>query len=91
MLWVPAARLLVVQAAVRVLPLPVRARPVQPESALPPSARSTVPVGLLPVTVAVKVTAVPALAGLSELASVVVVDGSVDAGTPQASTSVRRE
>ena len=91
MLWVPAARLLVVQAAVRVLPLPERARPVQPESALPPSARLTVPVGLLPVTVAVRVTGLPAVAGLAELASVVVVDGSVDAGTPQASTSVSRE
>ncbi len=76
----PAARLLVVQAAVRVLPLPDRARLVQPVRAEPPSARLTLPVGLLPVTVAVRVTGVPTVDGLSELASVVVVAGSVDAG-----------
>src|SRR5512143_2214828 len=77
-LWVPAARLPVVQAAVRVLPLPERARPVQPASAEPPSARSTVPVGLVPVTVAVRVTGTPASAGLRELESDVVVDADVD-------------
>ncbi len=78
----PAARLLVVQAAVRVLPLPVRARLVQPVRAEPPSARLTLPVGLLPVTVAVRVTGVPTVDGLSELDSVV-----VDAGSD---TSARR-
>ena len=76
----PAARLLVVQAAMRVLPLPDSARPVQPESALPPSARLTLPVGLVPVTLAVRVTGVPTVDGLSELDSDVVVAGSVDAG-----------
>ena len=45
--------------------------------AMPPSVKVTLPVGLLPVTMAVKVTLLPAKAGLPELVSVVVV--AVDA------------
>ncbi len=43
----------------------------QPEMALPLSVKATVPVGELPVTVAVKVTPAPEADGLSELASAV--------------------
>ena len=80
-----------VHAAVRLLPLPVSATAVQPVIALPSSVKPTLPVGLVPFTVAVKVTLAPAGAGLSELASVVVV-GVGPPGPPvavQASTSVR--
>src|SRR5262249_31804207 len=73
MLCVPAARLLVVHCAVLVLPLPLRATAAQPVIELPPSVKFTDPVGLLPLTVAVKVTLTPTVDGLSELASVVVV------------------
>src|SRR2546421_11560714 len=73
MLWVPTERLLVLQTAVLLLPEPVSANAAQPAIELPPSVKLTVPVGLLPVTVAVKVTLALTVAGLSELASVVVV------------------
>jgi hypothetical protein len=73
MLRVPAARLDVVHAAVRELPLPLSATAEQPEIAVPPSLKSTLPVGALPVTVAVNVTLAPAAAGLAELARPVVV------------------
>src|SRR6187549_3653261 len=69
--WVPTARLEVVQAAVRLLPAPVSATAVQPAIALPLSVKPTLPVGLVPFTVAVSVTLAPTCAGLSELASVV--------------------
>ena len=71
--WVPTARLEVLHVAVRLLPAPVSATAVQPAIALPLSVKPTLPVGLVPFTVAVKVTVAPAGAGLSELASVVVV------------------
>jgi len=46
---------------------------------MPSTANPTVPVGVLPVTVAVKVTSAPTVDGFSELASVVVEDvGGVD-------------
>src|SRR6478672_9499548 len=83
MLWVPAAKLLIVQAAARALPLPVSARPVQPASAPPLSARSTLPDGLTPVTVAVNVTGAPTVAGFAELDSVVVVGDGVDVAAPK--------
>src|ERR1700720_3046350 len=89
MLWVPTARLLVLQVAIAGVPLSVPAG--QPAMALPPSVKLTLPVGLLPLTVAVKVTLVPTVAGLPELVSVVVVDGNPLAAVPQASTSVRRD
>ena len=71
MLWLPTARLLVLHDAVRGVPLSVPAE--QPASALPPSVKVTLPVGFVPVTVAVKVTLVPAVAGFGALVSVVVV------------------
>ena len=65
MLWVPTARLLVAQAAVRLLPEPVSA--TAEHAAIEPSLKFTVPVGALPLTVAVKVTLVPAVDGVNEL------------------------
>jgi hypothetical protein len=62
------------QVAVRVLPAPVTGELVQPEIDVPPSLKFTVPVEALPVTVAVNVTLAPDVDGLSELASVVVVE-----------------
>ncbi len=91
MLWVPTVRLLVPQVAVRLLPLPLSAAALQPLIIPPPSVKLTLPVGLVPVTVAVKVTGVPTGAGVSEVASVVVVAGKPVAATPQASISVMRE
>jgi hypothetical protein len=68
-LCVPTLNALVLHEAVRGVPLNVPAAQI----ALPPSVKLTVPVGLLPVTVAVKVTLLPAVAGLGALVSVVVV------------------
>ena len=71
------------------LPEPVSVTALQPLIGLPPLVKETLPVGLLPVTVAVNVTLWFTRAGLSELASVV-----PDGGGPvlvHASTSVRRE
>src|SRR5271165_545238 len=73
MLCVPEDRLLVLHAALRALPEPATATALQPVMAVFPSLKLTLPVGALPVTVAVKVTLAPTVAGLSELASVVVV------------------
>ena len=74
MLWVPAVSVAVAQVAVRVLPLPARkATAEQPAMDVPPSLKLTVPVGAVPVTVAVKVTLFPATDGFSELATAVVV------------------
>jgi hypothetical protein len=74
MLRVPTARLAVVQVAVRTLPLPVRATALQPAMDNPPSLKLTLPVGATPVVVAVNVTLAPAVDGLSELASTVVLE-----------------
>jgi len=68
---VPAAKALVAQVAVRVLPLPVSAEAVHPAIALFPSLNFTLPVGAVPVTLAVRVMLVRTLAGLAELTSVV--------------------
>jgi hypothetical protein len=73
MLCAPAASVLVVHAAVRLLPLPVNATAEQAATDVAPSLKLTDPVGLVPVTVAVKVTFVPTADGLEELESVVVV------------------
>ncbi len=56
MLCVAAVRLLVVHAAVLLLPLPASATALQPVIEFAPSLKLTLPVGLLPMTVAVKVT-----------------------------------
>ena len=67
-------KLLVVHAAVRALPAPLKATgALQSAIVNPPSRNCTVPVGLSPVTVAVRVTLLPAVEGLAELSSDVVV------------------
>lgn len=76
MVCVPPVRLDVVQVAVRVFPVPERVRAEQPLIDEAPSTKLTVPVGALPVTLAVSVMLAPSAAGLSELASAVVVPGS---------------
>ena len=68
----PTLKPAVVQAAVRVLPAPVSVTAPHPEIVAPPSVKVTAPVGALPVTEAVSVTLLPAIAGFGELASVVV-------------------
>ncbi len=73
---VPTPSVLVVQVAVRVLPVPDRLRAEHPLIDVPPSRKLTVPVGAFPVTLAVSVTLAPAAAGLRELASAVVVLGN---------------
>ena len=72
MLWVPTASELVVHCAVRLAPDPVSATAEQPAIKLPASVNVTLPVGALPVTVAVKVTDAASAAGLAELEMVVV-------------------
>src|SRR5436190_4163496 len=91
MLCVPWLKALLLHAAVRTLPLPVSATPVQPLIALPPSVKATLPVGLVPVTMAVKVTELPTVDGFNELPSAVLEGGGPTAAVPQASTSTRRE
>ena len=73
MLCVAAVSALVLHAAVLLLPLPASAMALQPLIELAPSLKLTLPVGLLPTTVAVKVTLAPTTDGFAELASVVVV------------------
>ena len=73
MLCVPALRLAVLQVAVFELAVPVgSATALQPLSVVPSAVKATLPVGALPVTVAVKVTFAPTAAGLAELARLVV-------------------
>src|SRR6266487_3518356 len=67
MLCVPTVRLPVAQVAVRMLPLPLNTAAAQPAIDAPPSRKFTVPVGAVPLTVAVKVTLVPAVDGVNEL------------------------
>ena len=67
MLCVPTLRLLVAQVAVRTLPEPVSATAEHAAIEVAPSLKFTVPVGALPLTVAVKVTLVPAVEGVNEL------------------------
>ena len=72
MLCVPDVRLLVLQRAVLVaLALLVSAMAAHLLIVLAPSVNATVPVGALPVTLAAKVTRVPTVDGLTELASLV--------------------
>jgi hypothetical protein len=55
------------------LPAPLNATAAQPLIDVPPSVKLTLPVGFVPLTVAVNVTVVPTVAGLAELATIVVV------------------
>src|ERR1700741_5023426 len=73
MLCVPAARLTVLQVALFAFALPVgNATAAQPVSVAPSAVKPTLPLGALPVTVAVKVTLAPTSDGLAELARLVV-------------------
>ena len=63
--------MLVVQAALRASPAPLSGTDPQPAIAAPLLVNATLPVGLVPVTLAVKVRLCFTLAGLSELASAV--------------------
>ncbi len=72
MLCAPTLRLLVLQVAVLLLAAPAgNATALQPPIALPPSVKATLPVGAVPVTVAVNVTMAPISDGVPELESVV--------------------
>ena len=77
MVCAPTERLDVVQVAVRVFPEPESGRDEQPLIDDAPSTKLTEPVGAFPVTLAVSVMLPPDEDGLTELASVVVVLGSV--------------
>ena len=72
-LWLPTVSPAVVHLAVRLLPEPESATAEQPLIDMPPSRNTTVPVGLLPLTVAVKVTLVLTVEGVSEVATLVLV------------------
>src|SRR4030095_14667253 len=72
-LCVPALRLAVLQLAVFELAVPVgSATALQPLSVVPSAVKATLPVGALPVTVAVEGTFAATADGLSELARLVV-------------------
>ena len=77
MLCVPTARLDVVHAAVRELPLSVNTIAEQLEIDVLPSWKLTLPVGALPVTVAVSVTLAPTMDGFCELATLVLLAAAV--------------
>ena len=70
---VPALSALVLHCAVRALPEPVSVTAEHAAIDAAPSLKFAVPVGAVPLTVAVKVTLVPTVDGLEELESVVVV------------------
>ena len=72
-LCVPAPSALLVHCAVRVLPEPLNTTAPHPATVVPASVKLTVPVGAVPVTLAVNVTLAPSAEGFVELASVVVV------------------
>src|SRR6266480_6594800 len=89
MLWVPALRPLVLHIAILLLAIPVGSATVpQPLSVVLSAVKATLPVGALPVTVAVKVTLAPTLEGLAEEVSAVVDDTML---AVHASTSVMRD
>src|SRR6185369_6393050 len=75
MLCVPTARLLMRQLALLGLPTlsVVAGQPI----ALPLSVKVTLPLGALPLTVAVRVSVVPATTGVADVASVVIVGALV--------------
>jgi hypothetical protein len=70
--WVPTVSALVAHCAVRLLPDPASAIAEQPLIEIAPSLKFTVPVGDVPVTVAVKVTLVPMVDGVREVVTEVV-------------------
>src|SRR6266568_2246525 len=75
MLRVPAARLALLQVPVFELALPMgNATALQPVRVVPSAVKARLPLGALPVTVAVKVTLAPASDGLAELVSAVVLE-----------------
>ena len=72
MLYTPEARLVVLHVVVLLFALPKgSATALQPLSVAPSALNPTVPIGAVPVTVAVKVTPVPATDGFAELATTV--------------------
>ena len=72
MLCRPATRLVVLHVVVLLFALPAgNVTALQPLSVVPSAVKPTLPVGAVPVTVAVKVTLVPAIDGLAELATAV--------------------
>src|SRR5258708_30593350 len=72
MLCVPTVRLLVPHVAILELAeAEGSAIALQPDIAVPPSLKATVPVGAAPATVAVNVTLAPTIDGLPELDSAV--------------------
>lgn len=73
MLCVPGVNALVAHCAVRVLPEPDRTTAAHPAIEAPPSVKLTVPVGEVPVTLAVNATIAPTADGLAELVRLVVV------------------
>src|SRR5689334_21159597 len=73
MVCMPGARLLVAQSAVNTLHARADGTELQRATGLPPSVNFTVPVGLLPATLSVKLTRVQTDAGLIELSTVVLV------------------
>ena len=74
MLCVPAFKLEVLHVAVRVLPLPLNVAVLHPLIEEPPSRKFTLPLGALPLTVAVKVTMAPWVDGVCDVAAPVVLD-----------------
>ena|SRR5437773_11366276 len=69
----PTGRPVATQTAVLLLPVPARVTVAQPESGTPPSIIETLPVGLKPFTVAVKVTDALAGEGFVELDTTILV------------------
>ena len=70
---VPCVRALLLHVAVLLLALPPgSATAEQPASATPSAVKATLPVGALPLTVAVNVTPAPTTDGLAELATAAV-------------------
>src|SRR3982750_4896937 len=74
--WLPTVSAVVMQVADLELPLPPRARLLQPGMATPPSRNCTLPPGAEPVTVAVNPTDAPGAAGLGELETAMDVDAT---------------
>src|SRR5579864_4260449 len=73
MLCVPTVSALVTHSALRMLPAPESAIALQPPIEAAPSRKLTLPVGALPLTVAVNVTLEPEVDGVPEVVRVVVV------------------
>ena len=76
MLWVPLDELVALRGAA-VARSAANATAAQPEIEFAPSLKFTVPVGALPLTVAVKVTPAPGVEGVSEVASVVELEAAL--------------